>query len=46
MYKILAILALSLISCSVYADCYLNGVAYPTGTVISGLTCQPDGTWK
>lgn len=28
------------------ADCYLDGVSYPTGTVVSGLTCQNDGSWR
>jgi len=26
--------------------CYYNGNFYPVGTVIGGLTCQPDGTWR
>jgi len=31
---------------NVYADCYYNGVLYPTGTVIDGKTCQADGSWR
>jgi hypothetical protein len=28
------------------ADCDYDGYSYPTGTVIRGLTCQPNGTWR
>jgi hypothetical protein len=28
-----------------YADCYKDGLAYPTGTVIDGFICTPDGRW-
>jgi hypothetical protein len=28
-----------------YADCYKDGKAYPTGTVIDGFICTPDGRW-
>ncbi|ELR96219.1 hypothetical protein GLO73106DRAFT_00000070 [Gloeocapsa sp. PCC 73106] len=28
------------------ADCIYNGTPYPTGTEVSGLVCQPDGTWQ
>ena len=28
-----------------YADCYRDGKPYPTGTVISGFICMPDGMW-
>jgi len=28
------------------ADCNYNGSSYPTGTVIGGLVCQEDGTWR
>ncbi|MEJ2638323.1 MAG: hypothetical protein P8010_01990 [Desulfosarcinaceae bacterium] len=28
-----------------YADCIYNGVSYPTGTMVNGLTCQEDGSW-
>ena len=36
---------LLLFSKIVYADCIYNGVSYPPGTVINGLTCQADGSW-
>ena len=26
--------------------CPYNGYDYPAGTVIGGLTCQGDGSWK
>jgi hypothetical protein len=29
-----------------HADCIHNGVLYPTGTIINGLTCQADGSWR
>jgi hypothetical protein len=28
------------------ANCWYNGKRYPTGTVIGGLVCQADGSWK
>jgi hypothetical protein len=28
-----------------YADCVSNGKTYPTGTVIDGFICTPDGKW-
>lgn len=28
------------------AACLYNGNPYPTGTVIGGLTCQADGSWR
>lgn len=28
-----------------YADCYKDGKAYPTGTVIDGFICTADGRW-
>ncbi len=28
-----------------YADCYKDGRAYPTGTVINGYRCTADGKW-
>jgi hypothetical protein len=28
-----------------YADCVSNGQSYPTGTVIDGFICKPDGKW-
>jgi hypothetical protein len=47
MKKILFILLFLLIySTILHADCVHNGVIYPPGTVINGLTCQPDGTWR
>jgi len=30
---------------SAHAECYKDGVAYPTGTVIDGFICTEDGTW-
>ena len=29
-----------------HAGCYYNGYTYPTGTIINGLTCQSDGSWR
>jgi len=29
-----------------WADCVYQGKTYPTGTVIGGLTCQANGTWR
>lgn len=28
-----------------YADCYKDGKAYPTNTVINGFICTADGNW-
>ena len=28
------------------ADCVYDGKEYPPGTVIDGLTCQDDDSWK
>jgi hypothetical protein len=28
------------------ADCVYDGQIYKTGTVVDGLTCQDDGTWR
>ena len=28
------------------ADCVYDGRSYGTGTVINGLTCQADGSWR
>ena len=33
-------------SLTVAAECYLNGEPYPEGAVVSGLTCQADGSWQ
>jgi len=33
-------------SFTVNANCYYNGNLYPPGTVIGGLTCQADGSWR
>ena len=46
MKKIYLAMILMVLSSSVFADCYLDGVLYPTGTVVSGLTCQADGSWR
>jgi hypothetical protein len=27
------------------ADCIYAGRPYPTGTIINGYVCQPNGTW-
>lgn len=40
------IILFSLFSTPAFAACYLNGTAYPTGTIVAGLTCQADGTWR
>ena len=29
-----------------FADCWYNGVIYPTGSQVNGLTCSVDGSWK
>ena len=29
----------------VCADCIYAGQSYPTGTIINGYVCEPDGTW-
>jgi len=44
--KIFMGLLLIIMSTVVSADCYMNGVLYPTGTTIGGLTCQADGSRK
>ena len=45
--KILSfIILISLFSTPALADCYLNGAPYPTGTIVAGLTCQADGSWR
>ena len=46
MKKLYLAMMLMVLSSSVFADCYLDGVLYPTGTVVSGLTCQTDGSWR
>ena len=46
MKKLYLAMMLMVVSSSVFADCYLDGVPYPTGTVSSGLTCQADGSWR
>jgi hypothetical protein len=28
------------------AKCFLNGVAYPTGTKVGPYVCLPDGRWR
>jgi hypothetical protein len=28
-----------------YADCKKDGKSYPTGTIIDGFICTPDGRW-
>ena len=28
------------------ADCYKDGKAYPTGTVIDGFVCTAEGMWE
>jgi len=48
MKRIVALLiSLSLFFSTIaYAECWYNGVSYPTGTVINGKTCQADGSWR
>jgi len=46
MKKIIALTILMLVSNIAIADCMYNGYLYPVGTVVGGLTCQADGTWK
>ena len=46
MRNLIVILVLMVISTTAQAGCYLDGVLYPTGTVVSGLTCQADGSWR
>lgn len=33
-------------STGAWANCVYQGTVYPPGTVIAGLTCQPNGTWR
>lgn len=40
----LLILVVGTISAA-YADCYKDGKAYPTGTVINGFICTESGKW-
>ena len=45
--KRLFLVTLLLMACSsAYADCWLDGKRYPTGTEIDGFVCQEDGTWE
>jgi hypothetical protein len=44
-FAILVIFILLFFSSIAYADCIYNGVSYPPGTVVNGLTCQEDGSW-
>ncbi len=46
MKTLLFTLSIMFFSSSTLADCYLDGKPYPTGTVVSGLTCQVDGSWR
>lgn len=39
------LLLLTLFSQIALADCYKDGKAYPTGTVIDGFICTADGSW-
>jgi len=39
------LLLLTLFSNIALADCYKDGKAYPTGTVIDGFICTADGAW-
>ena len=41
----LALVLFAATSSLAYADCYKDGKAYPTGTVIEGFICTPDGHW-
>ena len=44
---ILLLIGVSAIASSlVSAGCMYGDYEYPTGTVIGGLTCQGDGSWK
>jgi len=45
MKKILYIL-MFLMSNIANADCWYNGSVYPTGSVVNGLTCQTNGSWR
>lgn len=44
-YLFIALLLAGAVS-TAYADCYRNGTAYPTGTVINGYKCTEEGTWQ
>lgn len=48
--KIIAMFAalalLTIFAGTAQADCIYNGRAYPTGTNIGGVICQPNGTWR
>ena len=41
-----ALVLLTMFAGTAQADCIYNGRAYPTGTNIGGVVCQPDGTWR
>ena len=44
--KSLFIAAALLLSSMAHAVCYRDGKPYPTGAVVGGYTCMPDGTWR
>jgi hypothetical protein len=48
MIKIIVLLISIMVyfSAVAFADCIYNGVYYPPGTVINGLTCQANGNWE
>ncbi len=46
MKRLIIVVLLILISSFAKADCYHNGVAYPTGSVVEGYVCTADGTWQ
>jgi hypothetical protein len=41
-----ALMFLIIFAGTAQADCIYNGRAYPTGTNIGGVVCQPNGTWR
>jgi len=42
----LALVLLVAVTAPAFADCYVNGVRYPTGSVVGGLECTEQGTWR
>jgi len=44
--KGLMFLILFTLSQTVSAACWYAGYSYPTGSVVGGLTCQADGSWR
>lgn len=46
MRTLLVIFMLLIFTGIAHADCWYNGGSYPTGSIVNGYVCAPDGTWK